>query len=91
MVDKLSNYKKIINSLSRRKSKLTENEYAGLLGQLKIIEIQPVNESTVKVFEGYANLELTDSNTCLLMHKIDMYNPKKVYGDFFRRAIPGTE
>lgn len=90
-MDKISNYKKIVEALMKKRESLTDSTYDNMLRKLNIIEISPINETTLKIFEDYSKTELTDSNTELIIGNINKYSKTKVYGDFFRRVIPGTE
>ena len=88
-MDKISNYKKIIEALMKKRESLNDSGYENMLKKINIIEISPINETTIKIFEEYSNTELNDSNTDLIIDNIEKYGIE-VYGDFFRRVLPGT-
>jgi hypothetical protein len=89
-MDKISNYKKIVNALMKKRESINDSGYENMLKKINIIEISPINETTIKIFEEYSNTELTDSNTDLIIDNIEKYGLVEVYGDFFRRLLPGT-
>ena len=89
-MDKISNYKKIVNALMKKRESINDSGYENMLKKINIIEISPINETTLKIFEEYSNTELTDSNTDLIINNIEKYGLVEVYGDFFRRVLPGT-
>lgn len=89
-MDKISNYKKIVIALMKKRESINDTAYDNMLKRLNIIEIQPINETTIKIFEDYTKTELTDSNTELFIDNIKKYGLTTVYGDFFRRVLPGT-
>ena len=88
-MDKISNYKKIVKALMKKRESINDSGYENMLKKINIIEISPINETTIKIFEEYSNTELTDSNTDLIIDNIEKYGVE-VYGDFFRRVLPGT-
>lgn len=88
-MDKISNYKKIVKALMKKRESINDSGYENMLKKINIIEISPINETTLKIFEEYSNTELTDSNTDLIIDNIEKYGIE-VYGDFFRRVLPGT-
>lgn len=90
-MDKISNYKKIVEALKEKRDSLDANmNYDSMLKRLNIIEISPINETTIKIFEDYVKIELNDSNTELIIDAIKKYGQIRIYGDFFRRVMPGT-
>lgn len=89
-MDKLSNYKEIIKALRDKQESINDTAYDNMLKKLNIIEISPINETTVKIFEDYTKTELNDSNTELIIDNINKYGKIRIYGDFFRRLLPGT-
>ena len=89
-MDKISNYKRIVESLMKKKESINDNAYENMLKKINIIEISPINETTIKIFEDYSKTELTDSNTDLIIDNIEKCGLVEVYGDFFRRVLPGT-
>lgn len=89
-MDKISNYKKIVEALMKKRESINDNAYENMLKKINIIEISPINETTIKIFEDYSKTELTDSNTDLIIDNIEKYGLVEVYGDFFRRVLPGT-
>lgn len=89
-MDKLSNYKEIVKALRDKKGSINDTSYDNMLKKLNIINISPINETTVKIFEDYSKIELNDSNTELIIDNINKYGKIKIYGDFFRRILPGT-
>lgn len=89
-MDKISNYKKIVKALMKKRESINDSGYENMLKKINIIEISPINETTIKIFEEYSNTELTDSNTDLIIDNIEKYGLDTVYGDFFRRVLPGT-
>lgn len=89
-MDKISNYKRIVELLMKKKESINDNAYENMLKKINIIEILPINETTIKIFEDYSKTELTDSNTDLIIDNIEKYGLVEVYGDFFRRVLPGT-
>ena len=88
-MDKISNYKRIVEALMKKRESINDSGYENMLNKINIIEISPINETTIKIFEEYSNTELTDSNTDLIIDNIEKYGVE-VYGDFFRRVLPGT-
>lgn len=88
-MDKISNYKRIIEALMEKRESINDSGYENMLKKINIIEISPINETTIKIFEEYSNTELTDSNTDLIIDNIEKYGIE-VYGDFFRRVLPGN-
>ena len=88
-MDKISNYKKIVEALMKKRESINDSGYENMLKKINIIEISPINKTTIKIFEEYSNIELTDSNTDLIIDNIEKYGIE-VYGDFFRRVLPGT-
>lgn len=89
-MDKLSNYKEIVKALRDKQESINDTAYDNMLKKLNIIEISPINETTVKIFEDYTKTELNDSNTKLIIDNINKYAKIRIYGDFFRRLLPGT-
>lgn len=89
-MDKLSNYKEIVKALIDKRGSINDTAYDNMLKKLNIINISPINETTVKIFEDYTKTELNDSNTELIIDNINKYGKIKIYGDFFRRILPGT-
>lgn len=89
-MDKLSNYKEIVKALRDKRESINDTAYDNMLKKLNIIEISPINETTVKIFEDYTKTELNDSNTELIIDNINKYGKIRIYGDFFRRILPGT-
>lgn len=89
-MDKISNYKKIVEALIKKRESINDNAYENMLKKINIIEISPINETTIKIFEDYSKTELTDSNTELFIDSIEKFGQFEVYGDFFRRLLPGT-
>ena len=89
-MDKISNYKRIVEALMKKRESINDNAYNNMLKKLNIIEISPINETTIKIFEDYTKTELTDSSTELFIDNIEKYGLFEVYGDFFRRILPGT-
>lgn len=90
-MDKISNYKRIVEALKEKRDSLDANSsYDGMLKRLNIIEISPINETTIKIFEDYAKIELNASNANYIIDKIKSYGQIKIYGDFFRRVMAGT-
>lgn len=89
-MDKILNYKRIVGALMKKKESINDNAYENMLKKINIIEISPINETTLKIFEDYSKTELTDSNTDLIIDNIEKYGLVEVYGDFFRRILPGT-
>lgn len=89
-MDKLSNYKEIVKALRDKQESINDTAYDNMLKKLNIINISPINETTVKIFEDYTKTELNDSNTELIIDNINKYGKIKIYGDFFRRILPGT-
>lgn len=89
-MDKISNYKEIVKALSDKQESINDTAYDNMLKKLNIIEISPINETTVKIFEDYTKTELNDSNTKLIIDNINKYAKIRIYGDFFRRLLPGT-
>ena len=89
-MDKISNYKKIVEALMKKRESINDNAYENMLKKLNIIEISPINETTIKIFEDYTKTELTDSSTELFIDSIEKFGQFEVYGDFFRRVLPGT-
>lgn len=89
-MDKLSNYKEIVKALRDKRGSINDTGYDNMLKKLNIIEISPINETTVKIFEDYTKTELNDSNTELIIDNINKYGKIRIYGDFFRRILPGT-
>ena len=89
-MDKISNYKRIVEALMKKRESINDNAYNNMLKKLNIIEISPINETTIKIFEDYTKTELTDSSTELFIDSIEKFGQFEVYGDFFRRILPGT-
>lgn len=89
-MDKISNYKKIVEALKEKRKSINDNVYDNMLKKLNIIEISPINETTIKIFEDYTRTELDDYSTKLFIDNIEKFGLFEVYGDFFRRVIPGT-
>ena len=89
-MDKISNYKRIVGVLIKKRESINDNAYDNMLKKLNIIEISPINETTIKIFEDYTKTELTDSTTEVFIDNIEKYGLFEVYGDFFRRILPGT-
>lgn len=89
-MDKISNYKRIVESLMKKRESINDNAYNNMLKKINIIEISPINETTIKIFEDYTKTELNDSTTELFIDSIEKFGQFEVYGDFFRRILPGT-
>lgn len=89
-MDKISNYKKIVKALMKKRESINDNAYNNMLKKINIIEISPINETTIKIFEDYTKTELDDSTTELFIDSIEKFGQFEVYGDFFRRILPGT-
>lgn len=89
-MDKISNYKKIVEALIKKRESINDNAYNNMLKKINIIEISPINETTIKIFEDYTKTELNDSSTELFIDSIEKFGQFEVYGDFFRRVLPGT-
>lgn len=89
-MDKISNYKKIVEALMKKRESINDNAYENMLKKINIIEISPINETTIKIFEDYTKTELNDSTTELFIDSIEKFGQFEVYGDFFRRILPGT-
>lgn len=89
-MDKISNYKRIVEALMKKRESINDNAYDNMLKKLNIIEISPINETTIKIFEDYTKTELNDSSTELFIDNIEKFGLFEVYGDFFRRILPGT-
>lgn len=90
-MNKISNYKKIVKALMKKRESInSETLYDNMLKKINIIEISPINETTIKIFEDYTKTELTDSNTDLIIDAIEKCGLFEIYGDFFRRVLPGT-
>lgn len=89
-MDKLSNYREIVKALIDKKGSINDTCYDNMLKKLNIIRISPVDETAVKIFEEYTKTKLNDSNTELIIDNINKYGKIKIYGDFFRRILPGT-
>lgn len=89
-MDKILNYKRIVEALMKKRESINDSGYENMLKKINIIEISPINETTIKIFEDYSKTELTDSNTDLIIDNIEKYGLVEVYGDFFRRILPGT-
>lgn len=89
-MDKISNYKKIVEALMKKRESINDNAYNNMLKKINIIEISPINETTIKIFEDYTKTELNDSSTELFIDSIEKFGQFEVYGDFFRRILPGT-
>lgn len=89
-MDKISNYKRIVEALMKKRESINDNAYDNMLKKLNIIEISPINETTIKIFEDYTKTELNDSTTELFIDSIEKFGQFEVYGDFFRRVLPGT-
>lgn len=89
-MDKISNYREIVKALIDKKGSINDTCYDNMLKKLNIINISPINETTVKIFEDYSKTELNDSNTELIIDNINKYGKIRIYGDFFRRILPGT-
>jgi hypothetical protein len=82
-MDKISNYKKIVEALMKKRESINDNAYENMLKKINIIEISPINETTIKIFEDYSTTEL-------FIDSIEKFGMFEVYGDFFRRLLPGT-
>ena len=90
-MDKISNYKKIVEALMKKRESInSETLYNNMLKKINIIEISPINETTIKIFEDYTKTELNDSTTELFIDSIEKFGQFEVYGDFFRQILPGT-
>lgn len=90
-MDKISNYKRIVEALMKKRESInSETLYDNMLKKINIIEISPINETTIKIFEDYTKTELDDSTTELFIDSIEKFGQFEVYGDFFRRVLPGT-
>lgn len=89
-MDKISNYKEIVKALRDKRRSINDTAYDNMLKKLNIINISPVDENAVKIFEDYTKTELNDSNTELIIDNINKYGKIRIYGDFFRRILPGT-
>lgn len=89
-MDKILNYKRIVGALMKKRESINDSGYENMLKKINIIEISPINETTIKIFEDYSKTELTDSNTDLIIDNIEKCGLVEVYGDFFRRVLPGT-
>lgn len=89
-MDKISNYKKIVEALMKKRESINDTSYDNMLKKLNIIEISPINETTIKIFEDYTKTELNDSTTELFIDNIEKFGRFEIYGDFFRRVLPGT-
>lgn len=89
-MDKISNYKRIVGALIKKRESINDNAYDNMLKKINIIEISPINETTIKIFEDYTKTELNDSTTELFIDNIEKFGTFEVYGDFFRRILPGT-
>lgn len=89
-MDKLSNYREIVKALIDKRGSINDTSYDNMLKKLNIIKISPVDETAVKIFEDYTKTELNDSNTELIIDNINKYGKIRIYGDFFRRILPGT-
>ena len=89
-MDKISNYKEIVKALRDKQESINDTGYDNMLKKLNIIEISPINETTVKIFEDYTKTELNNANTKLIIDNINKYAKIRIYGDFFRRLLPGT-
>lgn len=90
-MDKISNYKKIVEALIKKRESINSKTlYDNMLKKINIIEISPINETTIKIFEDYTKTELNDSSTELFIDSIEKFGQFEVYGDFFRRVLPGT-
>jgi len=89
-MDKISNYKRIVGALIKKRESINDNAYNNILKKINIIEISPINETTIKIFEDYTKTELNDSSTELFIDNIEKFGTFEVYGDFFRRILPGT-
>lgn len=89
-MDKISNYKEIVKALIDKRGSINDTAYDNMLKKLNIIRISPVDENAVKIFEDYTKTELNDSNTELIIDNINKYGKIRIYGDFFRRILPGT-
>lgn len=89
-MNKISNYKRIVEALMKKRESINDNAYNNMLKKINIIEISPINETTIKIFEDYTKTELTDSSTELFIDSIEKFSQFEVYGDFFRRVLPGT-
>lgn len=89
-MDKISNYKRIVGALIKKRESINDNAYDNMLKKINIIEISPINETTIKIFEDYTKTELNDSSTELFIDSIEKFGQFEVYGDFFRRVLPGT-
>lgn len=90
-MDKISNYKKIVEALMKKRESInSETLYDNMLKKINIIEISPINETTIKIFEDYTKTELNDSTTELFIDSIEKFGQFEVYGDFFRQILPGT-
>lgn len=90
-MDKISNYKRIVEALMKKRESINNDSlYDNMLKKTNIIEISPINETTIKIFEDYTKTELNDSTTELFIGNIERFGLFEVYGDFFRRMLPGT-
>ena len=89
-MDKISNYREIVKALIDKRGSINDTSYDNMLKKLNIIRISPVDETAVKIFEDYTKTELNDSNTELIIDNINKYGKIRIYGDFFRRILPGT-
>lgn len=74
----------------KKRESINDNAYENMLKKINIIEISPINETTIKIFEDYTKTELNDSTTELFIDSIEKFGQFEVYGDFFRRVLPGT-
>ena len=88
-MDKISNYKRIVGALIKKRESINDNAYNNMLKKINIIEISPINETTIKIFEDYTKTELNDSSTELFIDNIEKFGTL-VYGNFFRQLLPGT-
>lgn len=89
-MNKISNYKRIVEALMKKRESINNNAYNNMLKKINIIEISPINETTIKIFEDYTKTELNDSTTELFIDSIEKFGQFEVYGDFFRRVLPET-
>ena len=90
-MDKISNYKRIVGALIKKRESINSKTlYDNMLKKINIIEISPINETTIKIFEDYTKTELNDPSTELFIDSIEKFGQFEVYGDFFRRVLPGT-
>ena len=70
-MNKISNYKRIVEALMKKRESInSETLYDNMLKKINIIEISPINETTIKIFEDYTKTELDDSTTELFINSI---------------------